>query len=289
MNDFISALVHYPFLQNALLACVLASVGCGIMGTYVVVKRIGFLAGGIAHSVLAGMGIACFLGSSPLLGAVVTAVLAGACIGWINLRCKQNEDVLIAAFWSVGMAVGILFLTRTPGYSIDLMSYLFGNILLVSNRDLVMMFSLDFIIVTIVIAFYKQFLAASFDEEFARLRGINIEAFYILLMCLVALTVVLLIQIVGLILVIALLTLPAASAREIVGSVSGIMLVSVLLSILITVSGLAISYGPDLPAGSTIVITAGFVYALVVTWVRVIHKKHDHQGMLPAASKVSSE
>ena len=258
-----------------MIACLLASVGCGIMGSYVVVKRIGFLAGGIAHTVLAGMGIAYFLDASPLVGAVITALLAGGCIGWINLHWKQNEDILIAAFWSVGMAVGILFITRTPGYSVDLMSYLFGNILLVSSGDIVLMTVLDFVIVVTVILFYKQFLAATFDEEFARLRGINIEGFYILLMCLVALTVVLLIQIVGLILVIALLTLPAASAAQVAGSVSRMMVVSVLLSIFVTVGGLAISYGPDLPAGATIVITAGIVYAFSVMGTRLIRYRQN--------------
>ena len=275
MIDFFFALLDYKFLQNAVIACLLASVGCGIMGSYVVVKRIGFLAGGIAHTVLAGMGIAYFLDASPLLGAVITALVAGACIAWINLRWKQNEDVLIAAFWSVGMAVGILFITRTPGYSVDLMSYLFGNILLVSSGDIVLMTVLDFVIVVTVILFYKQFLAATFDEEFARLRGINIEGFYILLMCLVALTVVLLIQIVGLILVIALLTLPAASAAQVAGSVSRMMVVSVLLSIFVTVGGLAISYGPDLPAGATIVITAGIVYVFFIIGTRLIRYRQN--------------
>ena len=275
MIDFFFALLDYKFLQNAVIACLLASVGCGIMGSYVVVKRIGFLAGGIAHTVLAGMGIAYFLDASPVLGAVITALIAGGCIGWINLHWKQNEDILIAAFWSVGMAVGILFITRTPGYSVDLMSYLFGNILLVSSGDIVLMTVLDFVIVVTVILFYKQFLAATFDEEFARLRGINIEGFYILLMCLVALTVVLLIQIVGLILVIALLTLPAASAAQVAGSVSRMMVVSVLLSIFVTVGGLAISYGPDLPAGATIVITAGIVFSFSVLGTRLIRYRQN--------------
>jgi zinc transport system permease protein len=271
--EFITALLNYEFLENALIACILASIGCGIIGSYVVVKHIGFLAGGIAHTVLAGMGIAYFLNGSPIVGAVMAAVLAGGFIGWINLRWKQDEDILIAAFWSVGMAVGILFISRTPGYSVDLMSYLFGNILLVSDRDLGLMFILDIVIVITIVSFFKQFLAVSFDEEFARLRGINVERFYILLMCLVALTVVLLIQIVGLILVIALLTLPSASARQITGSVLRMMIVSVLLSVFITIGGLAISYGPDLPAGAMIVVTAGMVYALFVISARLIQGK----------------
>lgn len=260
----LSELFGYTFMQHALLACILASIGCGVIGTYVVVKRIGFLAGGIAHSVLAGMGIAYFFGASPLLGAMLAALVAGILIGWINLRWRQNEDILIAAFWSVGMAIGIMFISRTEGYNIDLMSYLFGNILLVSVRDLYLMLLLDGLILILVFLFYRQFLAAAFDEEFSRLRGMNVEFYYILLLCMVALTVVLLIQVVGLILVLALLILPAASAAQFVSSIRKMMLLSVLFSILITSSGLVISYTPDLPSGSTIIVLAGLFYVLTI-------------------------
>lgn len=264
MSEFIPALLQYSFMQHALLACLLASIGCGIIGTYVVVKRIGFLAGGIAHSVLAGMGIAYFIGQSPLVGAMIAALVAGFLIGWINLRWRQNEDILIAAFWSVGMAIGIIFISRTPGYSVDLMSYLFGNILLVSRQDLLLMLGLDVIIILLVMLFYRQFLAAAFDEEFSRLRGINVEFYYILLLTMVAITVVLLIQVVGLILVLALLILPAASAAQFVGSINRMMVLSVLFSILITSSGLLISYQPDLPSGSTIIILSGVFYLVCI-------------------------
>ncbi len=270
MSNFFTALVNYSFMQHAILACLLASIGCGIIGTYVVVKRIGFLAGGIAHSVLAGMGIAYFTGSSPLAGAMAAALIAGILIGWINLHWRQHEDILIAAFWSVGMAIGILFISRTPGYSIDLMSYMFGNILLVSGQDLYLMLILDIVIIITVMLFYKQFLAAAFDEEFSRLRGINVEFFYILLLCMVALTVVLLIQIVGLILVLALLILPAAAAAQFVGTIKRMMVVSIILSIAITTLGLIISYEPDLPSGATIIIVAGFVYVLSIICQKVL-------------------
>jgi len=226
MSEFITALLNYSFMQHALIACLLASIGCGIIGTYVVVKKIGFLAGGIAHSVLAGMGMAYFFGGSPLIGAMVAALVAAILIGWINLRWHQHEDVLIAAFWSVGMAIGIMFIAKTPGYNIDLMSYLFGNILLVSTQDLYLMLILDIAIIVMILLFYKQFLAAAFDEEFARLRNINVEFFYILMLCMVALTVVLLIQIVGLILILALLILPAASAGQFVISIKRMMILA---------------------------------------------------------------
>jgi len=262
--EFFAALIEYRFLQYALAACLLASVGCGTIGVYVVVKRIGFLAGGIAHTVLAGMGVAYFLQEPPLAGAAISALVAAICIGWIKLRWRQDEDILIAAFWSVGMAVGILFISRTPGYAVDLTSYLFGNILLVSRQDLIFMGILDAFVLAAIAVFYRRFLAIAFDEEFARLRGVNVELFYVFLLCVVALTVVLLIQIVGLILVLALLVLPAAAATQLAGSIDRMMWVAVALNCAITCAGLAISYGPDLPTGATMVIVAGVVYVAVV-------------------------
>jgi zinc transport system permease protein len=272
MSQFIQALLQHSFLQYALLAGLLASIGCGVMGSYVVVKRIGFLAGGISHAVLGGMGIALFYGVSPLLGALAAALVAAILIGWVSLRWREQEDTLIGALWAVGMAIGILFISRTPGYNADLMSYLFGNILLVSSQDLWLMVVVDLVLVTTVLLFYRQFMAVSFDEEFARLRGLPVTFFYLLLLCMVALTVVLLIQVVGLILVIALLTLPAAIAIQYVNTLSRIMLVAVLLGALFTTSGLALSYQPDLPAGATIILVAGAAY-LLSTLLRGVRRK----------------
>jgi zinc transport system permease protein len=272
MSQFIQALLQHSFLQYALLAGLLASIGCGVMGSYVVVKRIGFLAGGISHAVLGGMGIALFYGVSPLLGALAAALVAAILIGWVSLRWREQEDTLIGALWAVGMAIGILFISRTPGYNADLMSYLFGNILLVSSQDLWLMVVVDVVLVIAVLLFYRQFMAVSFDEEFARLRGLPVTFFYLLLLCMVALTVVLLIQVVGLILVIALLTLPAAIAIQYVHTLRRIMLIAVLLGALFTTSGLALSYQPDLPAGATIILVAGATY-LLSTLLRGVRRK----------------
>ena len=260
MTEFFIALKDYRFMQFALAACVLASFGCGVMGTYVVIKRISFLTGGIAHTILAGMGIAYFFNGSPLLGAVIAALLTAVLIGLIKLRWRQDEDILIAAFWSTGMAIGIIFISMTPGYNSDLMSYLFGNILLVTANDLVLMAILDAVVIGMVFVFYKQFLAATFDEEFARLRGIHVEMVYILLLCLIALTIVLMIQVVGLILVMALLILPAASAIQFSSSIPRIMATAVALSMVITCGGFMLSYSPDLPAGASIIVLAALVY-----------------------------
>ena len=270
MWDFFEALARHSFLQNAVAAGILASLGCGIVGTYVVVKRIGFMAGGIAHAVLGGMGAAIFFGLNPVGGALAAAILAALLIGWISLRWHQHEDTLIGAVWAVGMAVGIIFISRTPGYTSDLMSYLFGNILMVPREDLIFMATMDAVIILIVALFYKQFLAIAFDEEYTRLQGVPVDALYLLLLCMVAVTVVLLIQVVGLILVIALLVLPAAIASQHVGSLGRIMVLATLLGILFTGGGMALSYGPNLPAGATIILLAGGAYLLstVVTGLR---------------------
>lgn len=272
MFDFLQAVTNHTFMQNALLAGILASIGCGMMGTYVVVKRIGFLAGGIAHAVLGGMGIAYYLGQSPVGGALVAALLAALIIGWVNLQGQEHEDTLIAALWSLGMAIGILFISQTPGYNVDLMSYLFGNILMVPRTDLFLMGGLDAVIVLSVLLFRKQFLAVAFDEEFAEARGVSVAFFYLLLLCLVALTVVLLIQVVGLILVIALLTLPAAIAAQYVSSVGRMMWVAMGLGVLFTTTGLALSYEPNLPAGASIILLAGTAY-LLSTLVAAIRRR----------------
>lgn len=260
LAPFLEALMEQPFLRTALLAGLLASVGCGVIGTFVVVKRIAFLAGGIAHSVLGGMGAALYFGIDPLLGALGAAVVSALIIGAVRLAWGAQEDTLIGAIWAIGMAAGILFIAKTPGYSTDLMSYLFGNILLVAPRDLWLMAALDLALVVTVALFYRQFLAVSFDEEHARLRGVPVELFYLVLLCLVAVTVVLLIQVVGLILVIALLTLPAAIAGHYLHSLGGIMLFATLLGSAFTSAGLALSFTPDLPSGPTIILLAGACY-----------------------------
>ncbi len=256
------ALAAYGFLQKALLAALLASLSCGIIGTYVVVKRIGYMAGGIAHTILGGMGISYFLGRDPLLGAMAAAVLSAIIIGGVSLRWKEQEDVIIGALWAVGMAVGVLFISRTPGYALDLMSYLFGNVLMVTRLDLIVTAVLDAAVVTLVVLFRKQFLAVCFDEEFARVRGVNVSGFYLLLLCMVAVTVVSLVQVVGLILVIALFTLPAATVRQFIRSIAGMMVAACMLGAVLSIIGLGVSFETNLPSGATIILLAGSVYFL---------------------------
>ncbi len=285
MSEFFTALSEQSFLQSALLAGLLASIGCGVMGTYVIVKRITFLAGGIAHSVLGGMGAAVYFGFDPLLGALAAAVLAALLIGWVRLQWRAQEDALIGALWAIGMAVGILFISKTPGYQTDLMSYLFGSILLVPDESLWFMAALDAVLLIVAGAYHRQFLAVVFDEEFARLRGIPVTFFYLLLLVLVAVTVVLLIQVVGLILVLALLTLPAAVAGHYVNSLGRMMLFATLLGSAVSLSGLALSYGPDLPVGPTIVLLAGAVYVISALATRALARRRARASVLPSETR----
>lgn len=261
--SFLEALTGFAFLQQALAAGLLASVGCAVMGSYVVLKRITFLAGGIAHAVLGGMGVAYYFGAAPLAGALISAVVAALIIGWIRIRWQEQEDILIGALWAAGMALGLVFIARTPGYSADLMSYLFGNILLVSRTDLWLMAGLDAAIVLAAVLWHRQFMAVCFDEEFARTRGVPVTFFYLLLLILVSLTVVLLIRVVGLILVIALLTIPAAIAVQFAWNLRRIMIIAGILGAVFNTVGLALSYAPDLPAGAVIVLVAALVYIAV--------------------------
>jgi zinc transport system permease protein len=281
--QFFAALSEFPFLQYALLGGLLASVAAGIMGTYVVTRRISYLAGSIAHFVLGGMGAARYLsvvyqwrGLTPLHGAIAAALLAAFIVTLVSLRSRQREDTVIGALWAVGMATGIIFIARTPGYNEDLMSYLFGNILMVGADQLWLLLILDAVVLFFGILCYHPLLAVCFDEEFARIRGLPVDYFYGLLLVLTALTVVVLTTVVGIVMVIALLTLPAAVASLIAHRMWQIMLLATLLSIAFTTSGLALSYGPNYPAGATIILVAGacYLFALLARalWSRRLSK-----------------
>ena len=277
MIEFLRVLPHSSLLQNALIAGIVCSVACGVVGSYIVARRITYIAGGVAHAILGGMGAAYYLNKvhgwsflQPLHGAVIVAILAALIIGWVSLRAKQREDTVISAIWAIGMATGVLFIARTPGYSEDLMNYLFGNILVVSHRDLWLIGGLDVLVVLIGVAFYNQLLAVCYDEEFARLRGIHTEFYYLLLLCLTALTVVVLVTVVGLVMVIALLTLPVAIDGHFVGRLWQVMVLSAVLSALLTTAGLAVSYSPMLPSGAVTIALAGGLYLLVIAARHVI-------------------
>jgi zinc transport system permease protein len=268
MSEFLRAL-HDPnvvFLRYAFAAAVLASVAFGTMGTYVVVRRITYVAGSISHSVLGGIGLALYLQSKlglawchPMLGAVVAALLAALLIGMVSLYAREREDSVIGAIWAIGMAVGLLFIARTPGY-VDANSYLFGNILLITRTDLWIVCVLDLLVLLPAVLLYRQLLAVSFDEEFASTRGIKVEGYYLLMLGMTAVTVVLLIRVVGIVMVIALLTLPSAIAGQFARSVWQMIALSIAICMVVTAVGLAVSFAYDLPSGPTIIVIAGAAY-----------------------------
>lgn len=255
--------LQYEFMRNALMAALLASVACGIVGVYVVVKRIVFISGGIAHAAFGGVGLGYFLGINPVLGVLPFGIASALTIGLVSKRTKLPEDAGIGILWAVGMALGVIFISLTPGYAPDLFGYLFGSILTVPLSDIILMLILDIVIILVVVFFYKEFLSVSFDEEFATAVGVPAERLYFVLLCLIALTVVVLIRVVGIILVIALLTIPAAISKQFTHSLKKMMLLSALFSALFTVCGLWLSYALDLPSGATIVLASGVCFFVV--------------------------
>lgn len=263
------ALFTNPFLQLALVAGVAASVTSGIVGSYIVVKRILFLSGSIAHCVLGGMGLCLWLRRTmgllwltPLHGAFAAALASAFLIGWIHLKYREREDTVIAMLWSTGMALGVVFVALTPGYNVELMNFLFGNLLWVSWTEIYALVAVDLIVVLTVRVFYHRFLALCFDEEQAMLQGIPVQRLYFLLLALVALSVVLLVQVVGIILVIAMLTLPAAIASTHSHRLSSMMWLAVLLGGLFTLLGLIVAYECNWPAGASISLVAAAAYCL---------------------------
>jgi zinc transport system permease protein len=269
--EFFEAVATSGPLKSALLAGIAASLSCGIVGSLVTARRITSIAGGVAHATLGGMGAARYAAVvfgwtaiHPMHGAAAAALASALVIGWVSLRARQREDTVISAVWAIGMGVGVLFIARTPGYGEDLMSYLFGNILMVSRGELIAMAALDLVVLLLTVLFYHKFLAICFDEEFARIRGVHVEFYYLLLMCMTALTIVVLVCVVGLIMAIALLTLPAAIAMRFTFKLWKVMAAAALLSAALTVAGLAISYEPELPPGAVTVVLAGVVYVAVM-------------------------
>lgn len=262
MKELFSFFTDYSFIQNAIIAGLLSSIACGISGTFVVVKKISYLSGGIAHAIVGGLGIAYFLGINPLYGALAFSIVSALLIGTVKLKLKQNEDTLISALWAVGMSIGLIFAYLTPGYNVNLLSYLFGNILLVSSESIYLMLVLDIFISAIVIILYKQFIYVCFDEEYAYLRGIKVELIYILLLIMISLTIVVLVQSVGLVLVIALLTLPSSIARMFSNTIWKMILISIMLIQIFTFAGFAFSFSTNLPSGASIILAAGLGYLL---------------------------
>lgn len=267
------AILKYNFLQNAIGAAILASIACGIIGTYIMEKKLVMMSGGIAHTAFGGIGLGYFLKVEPILTALGVSILAAVSVAAVKRRAMTDSDLLIGMSWSLGMALGVVFIALTPGYPPDMASYLFGNILSVSRADLKLILGLDALVLTAVAVFFQAFRAYIFDEEFASVAGVPVRFLEYLLFVLVAVTVVMLIRVVGIILVIALLTAPPAIARQFSFDLKKIMAFSVLLGIGFCLGGLWLSYTVRLASGASIVLVAVGSYAVASLLRHVLRRR----------------
>jgi zinc transport system permease protein len=254
--------LSYEFLRNAVMAGVLAAVLCGVVGPFVVVKRLAFLSDGISHAAFGGMGFCFYFGLDPLLGAVAVALVCAVALGLLDTEAIRSYDAVIGVLWAVGLAIGIVFVYKTPGYAPNLMTYLFGNILLVSRHDLAVLVVLAASVLLILAVFFKGIVAVSFDEVFARVQGAPVRTLMSLLLTMIALSVVILIQVVGIILVVALLTIPPVICLMFLKDLRRVILGSVLIGVGMTLGGLALSYLYDLPSGPAIILLGASLLAI---------------------------
>lgn len=267
-------------MRNAVLAAVFASLIFGIIGSFVVVNRLVFLAGGIAHAAYGGIGIAFFFGIPYIYGTIGVSLAAAFLMTAVAIKAKERSDIFIGVLWAVGMAMGVILLDLTPGYHSDLMSYLFGSILAVPAADLWWLCILGGITLIVTVVFYRDILAISYDAEFAKLRGVPVNLLYFVFIALVAVSIVFIIRMVGLILVIALLTIPPYIAEKYARSLMMMMVLSVLFSLIFNLTGLWISYRYDLTSGATIIMVAaaGFFLSLGIHFAASLVKKRSKSG-----------
>lgn len=265
MDGFLD-LLHYSFMQHALLGSVLASVLCGVIGTYIVARRLVLISGGITHASFGGVGLGLFLGVSPILSAAVFAVLSAFGVEWLSKRSDMREDSAIAVFWTFGMAVGVIFMFLTPGYMSDLSSYMFGNILMITGVDLWFIGVLSVAVVVFFCLFRRIIVAIAFDREFTRSRHLPVVVFEYVLMLFIALSIVACLRLVGIVLIISLLTLPQMTANLFTAHFSRMMWLSCGLGLCSCIGGLFISYLMGVPSGASIIFVSILLYAFCKVW-----------------------
>ena len=271
--------LQFGFMQNALVAGLLASIICGVIGTLVVVNRLVFLSGGIAHAAYGGIGLAFYFKWPYLPGTIGFSLAAAMLMAYVSHTVKHRADTIVGVIWAVGMAFGIILLDLTPGYNVDLMSYLFGSILTVPLSDLVVMTIVGVVITMLVFFYYPDLLAMSYDEEFARIRGVHVKALYFGLIGMLAVTIVLVIQVVGLILVIALLTIPPFIVEKYAKSLAQMMLASSIVGAVFTLVGLWLSYRYNLTSGATIILVSGSAFIISLLFDRIRFKGNKKRGV----------
>ena len=265
MIDNLISIFNLGFFRNAFIAAFIASITCGIIGTYIVSRRIVFISGGITHASFGGIGMGYYFGFDPILGAIVFGILSALGIEFFTKRADLREDSAIAMLWALGMALGVIFIFLTPGYAPNLMSYLFGNILTVSAEDLIYLLLLTVFVIGFFLVFFRMIIFVSFDEEYALTNNAPVRLFNALLISLVALTIVLNIRVVGIILVMSLLTIPQAIANLFTKRFDIMMIYSILFGFMGSVSGLAFSYIYDIPSGAAIIFCLVLIYAITKT------------------------
>lgn len=277
MNDIIQSLLNpaIPFLRNALIIGLLSSISFGVIGTFVVIRKISYIAGAISHSALAGIGFAIYANEAlnwtwlhPTLGAFIAAIISAIIIGTVKIYANEREDSVIGTIWAIGMAVGLLFISKTNGYT-DPMSYLFGNILIVSTTDLYLVTILDIFVIAIGVLFFNKLQASSFDDEYTSIRGGNPNFYYFVILILTAITVVLMTTIVGIVMVIALLTIPSAISGLFHKRLAPIIITTVILTMIFSLSGITLSYLTDAPSGPVIIIIAGVTYVISLIFMAI--------------------
>jgi zinc transport system permease protein len=262
--------LQYEFMQNAFFAGFFASLICGVIGSFLVVNRLVFLGGGIAHAAYGGIGMAFYFGIPYLAGTLGFSLAAALVMTAVVLKAKNRADTFIGVLWAAGMAVGIILLDLTPGYNVNLMSFLFGSILAVPGSDIWWMLFLSFLTIAATSYFYRDLLAISYDQEFARLRGVPVNLLYFFFLGLTAVSIVIIIRVVGLILVIALLTIPPFIAEKYAGSLMTMMVLATLIAMVCNLAGLWLAYSFDLTSGATIILlaTAGFFLSLAADFIK---------------------
>lgn len=267
----IQAILNYNFMQHALIASILASIICGIMGTIIVEKGMVSLSSGIGHASFGGIGAGYFLGIEPIIGGFIFAIITSLSVGQIQRKTRANAGTIVSMFWSAGMALGILFIALTPGYPPDMTSYLFGDILTVNKTYIWIMGSLTILVVVVIMFYFEYWKLYLFDEDYARIMGINTKVFEIVLYILIALSVVTLIKVVGIILSIALLSVPPAISKLFTNRLQSMMILSGILGLVFTVFGLTISYYLNIPSGASIILLGTIVYFITMIFKRILY------------------
>jgi len=263
MIELFKDIFQYQFLKNAIIAALLVSVVAGIIGTYITSRRLVFLSGGITHASFGGIGLAYYLGINPIVGAIVFAILSAFGIETLSHRKSIREDSAIGILWAFGMAVGIIFIFLTPGYAPNLLSFLFGSILTVTNADLLYLLALNLVVILFFILFYRPILYIAFDQGFARSQKIPVTLISYILIMFIAISIVLSIRVVGIILLISLFTIPPATANIFSNHFGKIIFWSILLSFLGCFAGLLLSYSMNIPSGAAIVVVLVLMFGVV--------------------------